>query len=232
MEDRNVNRRVAIIAIGSLGLLVFIALGWFLASPLFIDNPVDEAFPFEVPTGAQLADMSEADRKELEADFMSSVPDAGQMDALSEEEQKDVTDKVMAAAAAVMMDKPMAEAPVDQAAGPWSIAVQGEFVDADSFHVGSGSATILQQDRQQILRLEDFSVTNGPDLHVILSTHPAPADRSEVGEDYVDLGSLKGNIGNQNYEIAAGIDLTEYQSIVIYCVPFHVVFATATLSFS
>ena len=55
-----------------------------------------------------------------------------------------------------------------------------------------------------------------------------PADRDELG-DYIDLGSLKGNIGNQNYEIPAGTDLSQYQSIVIYCQPFHVVFATATL---
>ena len=39
-----------------------------------------------------------------------------------------------------------------------------------------------------------------------------------------------GNLGNQNYEIPAGVDLSEYQGVVIYCVPFHVVFATATLS--
>ena len=51
-----------------------------------------------------------------------------------------------------------------------------------------------------------------------------------VGDDYVHLGALKGNIGNQNYEIPAEVDLSEYKSVVIYCVPFHVVFATATLS--
>jgi hypothetical protein len=66
-------------------------------------------------------------------------------------------------------------------------------------------------------------------LHVILTKHPAPASRSDVGEDYIDLGSLKGNQGNQNYEIPVGTDLSQYQSVVIYCVPFHVVFATATL---
>jgi hypothetical protein len=44
------------------------------------------------------------------------------------------------------------------------------------------------------------------------------------------LGSLKGNLGNQNYEIGADIELSKYKSVVIYCKPFHVVFATATLS--
>jgi hypothetical protein len=63
-----------------------------------------------------------------------------------------------------------------------------------------------------------------------LTKHPAPADRSDVGEDYLDLGSLKGNQGNQNYEIPEGVDLSEYNGVVIYCLPFHVVFATATLT--
>jgi hypothetical protein len=122
------------------------------------------------------------------------------------------------------MEEPMPEAPAE-----WIAVRQGSFVDADSFHTGSGTATIYQQGEEQVLRFEAFTVTNGPDLHVILTKHPAPASRSDVGEDYIDLGSLKGNQGNQNYEIPAGTDLSQYQSVVIYCVPFHVVFATATL---
>jgi len=109
------------------------------------------------------------------------------------------------------------------------IVVQGQFQDADSFHHGSGSATIYQlPDGGQVLRFENFSATNGPDLHVLLSEHPAPASRDEVMQGYIDLGSLKGNVGNQNYEIPAGTDISRYNSIVIYCMPFHVVFSTAT----
>ncbi len=51
-----------------------------------------------------------------------------------------------------------------------------------------------------------------------------------MGADMIDLGSLKGNVGDQNYEIPADVDLSEYQSIVIYCQPFHVVFSIATLN--
>lgn len=47
---------------------------------------------------------------------------------------------------------------------------------------------------------------------------------------FLDLGELKGNVGSQNYEIPAGTDLSIYNSVVIYCQPFHVVFATATLT--
>jgi hypothetical protein len=70
---------------------------------------------------------------------------------------------------------------------------------------------------------------NGPDLHVLLANHPAPADRAEGMASYLDLGSLKGNVGSQNYEIPASADISQFQSVVIYCEPFHVVFSTATL---
>jgi len=82
---------------------------------------------------------------------------------------------------------------------------------------------------QRGLRFENFQVTNGPDLYVYLAVHPEPRSRQDVAPGYVSLGKLKGNIGAQNYEIPAGTDLAKYRSVVIYCQPFHVVFATATL---
>lgn len=100
------------------------------------------------------------------------------------------------------------------------------FMDADSAHRGSGTATILQQGDQRVLRFTDFEVTNGPDLHVYLVKNIE--GRSEQTFDgYLDLGSLKGNIGEQNYEIAADVDLSEYSGVIIYCQPFHVTFAIA-----
>ena len=84
---------------------------------------------------------------------------------------------------------------------------------------------------EYLLRLEEFKVTNGPDLRVLLSAHPDPMSRSEVKDDgYVELGKLKGNIGNQNYEIPSGVDISGYRSVVIYCKPFHVIFSVAPLS--
>ena len=222
------NRRTLLIVVGAIGLLAIVAVGWYLASPLFIDDAVDEAFPFEAPAEDQIAGMSEEERKALESDFMTAGPEAEEVAALSTQDKEAVTDKVMDAAATVMMDKPMDEA-MTPAANEWTMVAAGQFVGADNFHLGSGSAGIYQQGDQRVLRFEEFSVTNGSDLHVILTKHPAPSGPSEVGEDYVDLGPLKGNLGNQNYEIPAGVDLSEYQGVVIYCVPFHVVFATATL---
>ena len=107
----------------------------------------------------------------------------------------------------------------------------GSFRDADSFHKGSGTATIFRgPDGTLVLRLEDFGVTNGPDLHVYLSPHPDPQNPSQVKTaGYVDLGELKGNVGNQNYFIPEGVDVGPQQSVVIYCVPFSVVFSVAPL---
>ena len=80
------------------------------------------------------------------------------------------------------------------------------------------------------MRLEDLNVTNGPALHVVLSTHPDPERSEQVKQEgYVDLGDLKGNRGNQNYPIPAGVDTSIHKSVVIYCYPFAVVFSVATL---
>lgn len=108
--------------------------------------------------------------------------------------------------------------------------VRGRFVDADSFHQGSGTAVIVQAGAQRVLRLEEFQVTNGPDLYVYLAEHPQPRNRQEVAQGFLSLGKLKGNIGAQNYPIPASTDLAKYRSVVIYCQPFHVVFSTATLA--
>jgi hypothetical protein len=221
-------KRPVIIVGGLLGLIVFAVVVWWLASPLFINDTIDEAFPFEVPSAAEVSAMPAEERMAVETEFMAAVPNETEMEQLSPEDQARVQEMVLEAAATVMIDKNMEE-PMPEAPAEWTVVRQGSFVDADSFHRGSGTATIYHQGEEQVLRFEEFTVTNGPDLHVILSKHPAPASHSDVGEDYIDLGPLKGNQGNQNYEIPVGTDLSQYQSVVIYCVPFHVVFATATL---
>ena len=109
----------------------------------------------------------------------------------------------------------------------------GSFQGADSFHQGSGDVGVyLLDDGSRILRFDEIDVTNGPDLHVI----PTPVGSAETRDDvmasgYVDLGSLKGNRGDQNYDIPAGVDVSSGDwSVVIYCQPFHVIFATTQLT--
>ena len=107
----------------------------------------------------------------------------------------------------------------------------GEFKDADGFHKGSGQATIYTgPDGSFLLRLENLMVTNGPALHVYLSQHEDPDNPGEVkNPGFFDLGDLKGNRGNQNYPIPTDVNIAEYNSVVIYCQPFEVVFSVATL---
>ena len=77
---------------------------------------------------------------------------------------------------------------------------------------------------QRFLRFESFATDNGPDLNVYLVNSSAGGV-----SDFIDLGNLKGNIGDQNYEIAPGVDLSTYDTVVIWCVRFSVAFGDATL---
>lgn len=196
------NKRTVIVVGGLAAAILFGAAGWYFISPLFINRTVDEQLPFEIPSETELEELS--------------PEDFGQ---LAEEVQ---------ATAAVMPDKEMEDSMPDDSEP--TLLLQGEFQDADNFHQGSGTVSIFQlADGSLLLRLENFTVTNGPDLHVILATGGSPTGRNDLGE-HIDLGALKGNLGNQNYEISAEINLDLYHSVVIYCVPFHVVFSIAPLS--
>ena len=97
-------------------------------------------------------------------------------------------------------------------------------------HHGEGVALLIETNDGTFLRFEDFEVENGPDLKVYLSESPADADESALVESYLDLGDLKGNIGDQNYVIPSGTDLSDYRSAVIWCRRFSVGFAVAPLS--
>ena len=101
---------------------------------------------------------------------------------------------------------------------------QGQFVGVgDGIHDTQGMAKIIQaEDGTEYLRLENFKSTNGPDLYVYLAT-------DENASEYIDLGRLKGNIGNQNYEIPQGVDLSKYDKVLIWCKSFSVLFGSAEL---
>jgi hypothetical protein len=112
-----------------------------------------------------------------------------------------------------------------------TLLANGNLRDGESFHEGSGQVSIYQlEDGSQLLRLENLSVTNGPALHVYLSEHADPMNGNDVDSNgFVDLGNLKGNMGNQNYEIPDGTNISKIKSVVIYCKTFHVVFSVAAL---
>jgi hypothetical protein len=103
--------------------------------------------------------------------------------------------------------------------------LMGNFVDVgDGFHKVEGVAKVIDlADGRTFLRLENLKATNGPDLYVYLS---ADKDVSDI----VNLGRLKGNIGNQNYEIPTGTDLSKYNTVLIWCKAFSTLFGSAKLS--
>ena len=95
-------------------------------------------------------------------------------------------------------------------------------------HSAVGTATAIRTAAgARVLTLTNFEVDNGPDLRVYLVAGPA-RDESEV-EDFEDLGALKGNKGNQQYELPRDIDLGRYTTVVIWCRAFSVNFARAPL---
>ena len=93
----------------------------------------------------------------------------------------------------------------------------------DGIHNAEGLAKIIPiSNNDNILRLENLKVTNGPDLYVYLST-----DKS--ASDFVNLGKLKANNGNQNYNIPPETDLSKYNTVLIWCKAFSVLFGSAEL---
>jgi hypothetical protein len=120
---------------------------------------------------------------------------------------------------------PMASAS-PSATAPVTAVRSGMFSGADEFHFGRGSATLLETEPgRYLVRLEDFEVRNGPDLYVYLSPS---ADGYADGA--VELGRLKADKGNQNYEVPPATDVEEARSVVIWCRQFSVLFAVAPLA--
>jgi hypothetical protein len=148
---------------------------------------------------------------------------------------------VLAIAAAVVLvwfqpQKLVLDSPVDEAAptaaprgtsGP-RIVGMGEF--RPLAHKASGLASFIRTEEGTTLRLEDFEVENGPDLFVYLSAGDMRGPGRALADDFVDLGPLKGNIGDQNYSIPAGTDLERYKTAVVWCRRFTVAFAAAEVT--
>ncbi len=99
-------------------------------------------------------------------------------------------------------------------------------------HKGSGDATIYQLgDGKRVLRLTNFETSNGPDVRVYLVAANDVTDSETVKKaGFVEVAPLKGNVGDQNYELASDVNLTKYRAVTIWCKRFSVNFATAPLA--
>jgi hypothetical protein len=100
-------------------------------------------------------------------------------------------------------------------------------------HQTSGRATVYKSPAgNQYLRLTDFTTSNGPDVHVVLARSDNQGLQEEIVKgnlDSVELGALKGNQGDQNYDVPSTADLNKYNAVVIYCERFHAIFGLARL---
>lgn len=184
--------------------VAFVAFGVFGVHTLFIDDKVDEDGPvFDSGVAAAAAPV--------------------ETDAPVPEESVPAEPEVQA--------PPASEAPVvTEAPAPQIVTLaEGSFIPRGRYS-GEGRAVVLNDgSEQRFLRFENFSTDNGPDLRVYLSNSSAEGDSGAFDDDFVDLGVLKGNIGDQNYEIPVGVDLSVYDTVVVWCVRFSTPFTAADL---
>jgi hypothetical protein len=200
---------VAIVGVGA----------YYLVSPLFISTQVNDPLPTGTIEGSYQRFISMNEDEKVEAAKQMSTKER---------------DEIMSTAAQVnnSTNEPMNRTLIQEgqqrtpnATTAPNVLVTGSFVGAgDGIHNAEGIAKAIPlQDGSSILRLENLHVTNGPDLYVYLSP-----DKS--ASDYVNIGKLKANNGNQNYEIPLGTDLSRYDTVLIWCRPFSVLFGSAELS--
>lgn len=200
---RRLRARPGLLAAGAVAAVAVVAfvLWWFQPQALFIDRTVDEEFP-----AAEGPDTAADDDGEASEDGTAgpAEDDPVQEPEESETPEEDATDAPRALFA-------------------------GGFESRGNYTV-TGEATVYElEDGRLTLRLEPFESTNGPDLFVYLTAADHADPDEALGEDFVDLGQLRGNIGNQNYEIPAGVDLDTYDTVAIWCRRFTVGFGTADL---
>jgi len=114
----------------------------------------------------------------------------------------------------------------DPPSGP-TVVIAGEFVGVG--HSASGATTVYEQDGSFVLRLEDGTdIQNGPDLYVYLLA--SDDFGGTLPDDYIDLGTLKGNVGGQNYELPPDFDPEVYRTVLIWCLRFRTAFAASPMA--
>jgi hypothetical protein len=108
-------------------------------------------------------------------------------------------------------------------AGGLKILKMGDFIAND--HETTGKAFVVQENGTNTIRLESFQTDNGPDLKLVVTA-------GEVGDsdEYTVIDKLKGNVGNQNYELPANISPESVRSVVIWCKRFNIDFGSAVIN--
>ena len=200
-------RRKTKIIIGIIIAAIVIPSVVYTTSPLFINTTVNEPLPVSASSDFQK--------------FMNMTEEGRIQEAKNMTQQEKQTIMTEAAKVNNTVIENISMTKIKETANK---TLAGTFVGAgDGFHNAEGVAKLIQVgDGTNILRLENLKATNGPDLYVYLST-------DKTASDFVSLGRLKGNMGNQNYEIPNGTNLTKYNNVLIWCRAFSVLFGSAQL---
>ncbi len=201
------HRRMTAAAIVAIAALIAFVLIWFEPQALFLDTRVDEAAPSGLTTTA------------VTGATTSTTPPPP-------EEPTSATDATASTATGSTTSTTTTTVPQPV------VISDSEFIDVG--HSGTGRALIVEfPDGTRTLRFEDLDVENGPDLVVILFPSPLVDDRDAYDDgDFVAIGELKGNQGNQNYDIPADVDLDDFATVAIWCRRFNYTFNAAPIETS
>jgi hypothetical protein len=130
----------------------------------------------------------------------------------------------------LVVNRRAAEAlPTAQGGSPPPLLESGKFYSI--LHPTAGTATIYQMgDGTRVLRFTSFSTSNGPDVHVYMVAADDAKDVATVQKaGFIELGVIKGNVGDQNYTLGSDLDLAKYRAVSIWCKRFSVNFGAAPL---
>lgn len=182
-------------AVVAIALAVGLPLTWYLASPIFLRSALVEPDPVSASATATPTPVTPG------TPTPSIAPSS--------------TPSVAPSSTPGVTAEPTPFQPV--------ILASGEFYGSDDFHFGRGTATITEiAPGRYHLRLEDFSVRNGPDLYVYLSP-----DAAGYTDGAIELGRLKATDGAFGYDLPEGTDPAAFASAIIWCKQFSHLFATA-----
>jgi Electron transfer DM13 len=187
---------------------IAIPIAIYTISPLFVTTVVDEPIPISAASEFQkYMNLTEEERKQA-AENMTR--------------EQAASIGIMAAKQNTTVNENITTSLAEQSTNN---TLSGTFEGiGDGFHKVEGAAKVIPlESGTEILRLENFKATNGPDLYVYLS-------KDKNASDFVNVGRLKGNVGNQNYEIPAGTDLSKYNNVLIWCRAFSFLFGSSQLS--
>ena len=138
-----------------------------------------------------------------------------------------IDDRVSEPAPVAASDRPDTTTADTETSASTDVA-SGQFVSREH-HTAGVVRVIAHGDGRRTIRLEGLDTSNGPDLYVYLSANRAHGPEGEFDDDYVSLGRLKGNQGDQNYDVPPGVDVTRLGTVVIWCDRFNAVFGAADL---